>query len=197
MKKLLSAVIMLALVSGAAWASVPDPEYCEVLPGDEMAVPRLLGITKDAGGSPYWDLDIHVAAFGGVSLANVYVQVMINTDCDADLCTCSGLVLDGFTDANGDVSFEVRLGGCCEMTAAVIIMADDVPIRQYDFVVSPDITSAVGGGDCQVVLADFSAFGAGLGAGAAGCTDFTGSGNTVLGDFVVFGAGWGGSCTTD
>jgi hypothetical protein len=194
MKKLLSAMVALALISGAAWASVPDPDYCVVNPGDSMAFPRILGIPAAAGGAPYWNLDITVRAYGGINLANVFVEVVFDGSCGDPLCTCTGLSLTGYTNASGFLRLLVRLGGCCEATAAAIILADAVPIRSYEFVVSPDLTSPLGGGDCQVVLADFSAFGTGIGSGASGCTDFTGDNTTNLGDFVVFGGGWGKSC---
>ncbi len=192
MKKLLSAMVVLALVSGAAWASIPDPDYCTVQPGDAMAYPRILGVPATTGGSPYWDLNIHVAAFGGISLPNAYVEVIFDVSCE-DLCSCTGLDLNGYTNASGNISFQVKLGGCCEATAAAIILADSVPIRQYEFVVSPDLTSPLGGGDCNVALADFSTFGSHYG-GGGGCTDFNGDNLTGVGDLVVFGGGWGKNC---
>ena len=192
MKKLLSAMVVLALVSGAAWASIPDPDYCSVMPGDAMAYPRILGIPATAGGSPYWDLDIHVAAFGGISLPNAYVEVIFDGSCE-DLCSCTGLNLTGYTNATGNLSLTVKLGGCCNYTAAAIIQAEGVGIRVYDYVVSPDLTSALGGGDCNVALADFSTFGGAYG-GGGGCADFNGDNVTGVADFVVFGGGWTKNC---
>jgi len=192
MKKLLSAMIALALVSGAAWASIPDPDYCVVTPGDTMAYPRLLGVPAVTGGAPYWDLGITVKAFGGITLANVYVEVVFDVSCDG-LCSCTGLNLTGYTNASGYLGLQVRLGGCCQATAAAIILADAVPIRSYEYVVSADITSPLGGGDCTINLADFSNFGGAYG-GGGGCTDFNGDAATNVADFTVFGGGWGKSC---
>lgn len=196
MKTLLSVIIVLALVSSVAWASIPDPDYCVVLPGDLMANPRIVGIPAVVGGAPYWNLSIHVAAWGGSPIANSYVEIIFDVSCEG-LCSCTGLVLTGYTNASGDISLQVRLGGCCEATVAALILADNVPIRQYELVVSPDVTGPLGIGDCATFLDDFGAFGAIFGGGTAGCADYNGDDLIDLSDFTVFASAWGRSCPHD
>lgn len=192
MKKLLSAMIMLALI-GTAGANVPDPDYSEVLPQDNMDFPCLVGIPTTGAGSFYADIDVYVRAYGGIDLFNVYVEIVLAGHCSGSLCLCNDLVLTGYTDASGHVAFNTKLGGCCEGTGSAIILADAVSLRGYDYVKSPDWNGVEG--DCIVNLPDFTFFSAALSASASGCTDYTGDGVTSVPDFVVFGAGWGKSCT--
>lgn len=188
----LGAAVLWAIPSGA---SRTDPEACDVLPQDLMPCPRIVGIPTDGDDSPYNDIDITIRAYGGLPLPNVYVEIIFSGGCDDRLCYCDNLHLTGYTDQNGEISFNVTLGGCCELPVSAIVQADALPIRAYDFVVSPDISSATGSGDCQVSLVDFSLFGSGFLIGAAGCTDLTGSCTTTLDDFIVFGSAWGASCS--
>lgn len=201
MKKLLSAMIMLALVSSVGWASVPDPDYCEVNPQDGMLCPRLVAVPLCE--SSFSHIDVYVRAFGGVNIDNAYVEILINGGCP-EFCECDCLELTGYTDANGHVEFFVEMGGCCEMDAAACILADGVPIRQYNMIASPDVgdTPLPPNEDmCLIQLVDFTAFG--LNWGLPGCFDFDGQENvsgfpciTDLPDFTLFGLVWSRGCNS-
>ena len=190
MKKLLSTLIVLALATSVAWASVPDPDECVVMPCDDMACPRIVAVPQDEdGGSAYADLTVTVMGGPGLPLVGKDVEVWLNPAC-TNLFYCSTLVLTGVTDANGDVSFNLTFGGCCEEVASVIITADGVPIRQYDFISSPDNNGGIGDG--SVNLGDFITFG---GTWGSECTDLDGSCGASIGDFVTFGGSFTKSCT--
>ena len=192
MKKLLSALIMLALI-GTAGASIPDPDYSEVLPQDNMDLPRLVGIPSTGAGSFYADIDVYVRAYGGIDLFNVYVEIVLAGHCSGSLCLCNDLVLTGYTAANGHVDFNTKLGGCCEGAGSAIILADGISLRGYDYVVSPDWDGVTG--NCATNLPDFTFFSAALAAGATGCTDYNGDDVTGLPDFAIFGSAWARTCT--
>lgn len=193
MKKLLSAIIMLALVSSVGWASVPDPDYCVVSPQDAMDCPRIVGI-PDCNDPGDGHIQIYVRATGGIDIENCYVEIVFSPACEDTLCYCDCLDLTGYTDENGYIDFYFEMGGCCRGTAAACILADGVPIRQYDFVVSPD-HGANPPGRCEVGLSDLQVFGAAYGSTGASCTDYDGNCETGLGDFSIMARVYGFYCT--
>ena len=199
MKKLLGAMIMLALVGSAAWAGVPDPSFCEVSPMDDFTAPRLIAIPMD-GGSAYAGIDITVRStqFGSL-MANCLVQIVVDGHCDADMCLdCTGVVFEGLTAGDGTISFNFTAGGCCEYPTAAIIYAAGVPIRTYGFIASPDLYGGdPAGADCGTTLGEFATFGEAYATGAPGCTDYSGDGFTTLSDFAIFGEAYNQGCTTD
>jgi hypothetical protein len=125
-------------------------------------------------------------------IPDAFVQLIFDPTCNG-LCICESAVFEGYTNALGVAVLLMTLGGCCESPEAAVLYAVGVPIRMYDLVVSPDITSPSGGGDCVGDLADFSVFGGAYG-GGGGCTDFNGDNQTNVADFMVFGGCWGRSC---
>jgi hypothetical protein len=173
MKRVLILLAMFALLGANAWASVPDPDYCNV-----------------------HKLDIWVRAFGGDPIDNAYVEVIINGLCEG-LCICDCAVFTDYSDVTGHAEIWVKMGGCCNTASAVIIEADGVDIRAADWFVSPDYDGAVG--NCQVVLPDFIHFSNFYGqVGGVGCADYDGDGNCLLvGDFIIFGAAWGRVCVPE
>jgi hypothetical protein len=189
MKRLLSAVVMLALCSSVAYANVPDPTACEVTPLDGFQFQRMVVMADQPAPSNLADISVFVAATGGVALDNVFVEIFFAGECDASMCYCDGLVLSGYTDANGMIDFNLAAGGCCEVTTAARIVADGLPIRGYDVVVSADYNGA--SGDCAMGTDDFIAFGS-LGWAAQGnCYDTSGDGVINVTDFIGFGNVWG------
>lgn len=191
MKRALTLLALLALV-GTVSASVPDPDYCTVSPMDNMPVPRLIGIpagTAQAGAN----LTVHVAAFGGDPIPDALVEVYINGQCD-DLCLCTGVVLTGYTNAQGNVTINGRFGGCCTEPSSCIVIAEGTNIRDCDVIVSPDYDGAAG--NCATSGTDFVFFGQNWGvASGVVCADYTGDGACSGVDFVTFGAAWGLVCT--
>jgi len=192
MNKLLSAVVLLALVTSVGWADVPDPEYCQVLPVDGYDFQRLTGLPVEDGSS-YAEIDVYVRASGGVDIENAFVEIVFDPACDDALCMCTNFVTTGSTAANGLVEFNLKFGGCCEYPVAAIIWADGVQIRGYEVVVSPDrYGSPLGGANCATELDDFADFVNNR--DMPGCTDYTGDGTTNLADFAVFADAWGKTC---
>ena len=189
MKRLLSAVVMLALIGGMAYASVPDPTYCEVTPLDGFEYQRMVVIGDDPAPSALADITVVVKAYGGIPLDNRLVEITFNGDCDATMCYCTGLTLSGYTDANGSISFNLAASGCCETTTAGLIVADGLPIRGYDVIVSPDYDGATG--NCNMETGDFIAFGAQGWAGQMTCYDTSGDGVVDITDFIAFASAWG------
>jgi len=184
---------MLALASSVAYANVPDPTACTVLPLDTFTNQRMVVIGDVPAPSALADIDIFVAATGGIGLGNRYVEVFIAGECDATMCYCDGLVLSGYTsdspDPVGYISFNLAASGCCEVTTAGRIVADGLPIRGYDIIVSPDYNGATG--DCNMFTDDFVAFGAQGWAGQHTCYDTSGDGFVGVADFIAFGSAWG------
>ena len=200
MKRLLSALVLLALAGGVAAAGVPDPNNSLVLPPDGALQPRILGILDERPAGvhnphPFANLTITIRNFANVPINGVYVVVELNSECDAPLCVCDMADLTGYTNASGQVVINVGLGGCCHVDggAAAAIYADGVVIRSYDYVVSPDWNEALG--NCVMGLDDFTIFGNYWVSGAGGCTDYDGNGATGIVDFSIFGQGWRQGCT--
>ncbi len=184
MKKLLSALVLLALVSSVASANVPDPDFCIVEPADLMIEPRLICVPDDAG-NVYADLHIVVKGDAVMPLGDKFVEVWLNPDC-TNLFMCDDLVLTGTTDSStGVLDLNLNMGGCCSMTSAAIIIADGVPIRAYDIIASTDNNGGLGDGSTG--LTDFVTFGQTWG---PGCTDLDGSSDANIPDFVAFGAAY-------
>jgi hypothetical protein len=189
------AVIGLVLTVGIANATVPDPDLCSVLPCDTYGVP--------AGSAPgifmYPDpvpdglakFTVNVRNADDDPIPDAFVEILIGVPGNHHLCP--DVVLTGTTDANGDVDFNISAGGCTIGANAVIIRANGVDIRDYDYLKSADFSPV----DGQTELADFIAFGTQYASSAPGCTDFFNDGTTELTDFVAFGEAWGRACPVD
>ncbi len=202
MKRLLSALAMIALVGGVASASVPYANDCIVSPADGMLSPRINGVLDNPTPSGYADLTVTVKAAGGYPINNCYVEVVLNADClvpsgpfqgQPTYCMCDGVTLTGYTNASGQVTINLGYGGCCNMGAAVNIKADGVLIRSFDWFVSPDFDGAKG--DCVMGLEDFTVFGNAWPGASPGCTDYDGNESTDVVDFTIFGGSWLQYCT--
>lgn len=194
MKRVLILLAMFALLGANAWASVPDPDYCNVFPMDDMVIAKVIGVPDEP------DLDVHkmdiwVRAFGGDPIDNAFVEVILNGLCDG-LCICDAAVFTDYTDATGHAEVWMKTGGCCNTTSAVIVEAEGVDIRAADWHVSPDYNGAEG--DCAVLLPDFIYFGNYWGqASGVDCADYDGNGDCMIGDFIIFGAAWGRACVPE
>jgi hypothetical protein len=198
MRIFLITLVGLALLCGGAYASVPDPDLCTVLPGDNMPAPRMLGIPATTGVTAA-NLDITVRASDGTNISNALVEVVLLPACaigsTSPLCVCSNIVLSGYTSTLGFVRLNMKFGGCCTQPSSCIILADGTPIRGYDKVVSPDYNGLEG--NCAVQLSDFVYFANGYGQSGAVCRNFSGDATETCGlpDFVTFAAAYGKSCS--
>jgi hypothetical protein len=187
-------LIALALSGGVAAADVPDPSQCSVFPPDLQACPRTTGFPNEPAPHPSANLDITVRNFAAQPIQGAYVEVVIHPVCTG-ICICSTANHTGYTNAEGEVVINLGYGGCCHIVGApaVVIYADGIPIRAFDYAVSPDWNGVTG--DCQMALDDFILFGNVWVSGAGGCTDFDGSCVTDIADFTMFGQAWSQGCT--
>jgi len=194
MRSVLMALVALALLGLNASASVPDPDYCTVLPQDNWVYPKLVGVPQDGALRADGDITVHVAAYGGVAIGNCEVLVVINSECEAVTSECDSWDNPGYTDGTtGNLTMNLRFGGCCEMDAAATIYADGTPIRTYAIINSPD-WNGLNGGDGQVLLEDFGQFARSYG-GTNPCADYQqGDNNVLLEDFGFFARHYGDQC---
>ena len=186
--RLVLAVFGLAILVGAAGATIPDPDLCSADPCDELG--GVLVCPNSPSAPAFSQFTVNVRNGDNEAIPDAFVELVFGTP--GNHCFCGGATLTGTTDAAGNVSFNVAAGGCTEGAGAIRIVANSVEIRSYGFVKSPDWD---GSSDCAVVLSDFIAFGGAYSVpGTPGCHDYDDSGSTDLGDFIVFGAGWGHVC---
>jgi hypothetical protein len=182
----LAVVIGLVFAAGAANATIPDPDLCTVDPCDSF-----LGVVTYpdplAGGSA--EFTVNVRNGDNDPIPNAFVEVVFLVQ--ANHVFCGDVVLDGNTDALGNVVFNISAGGCTDGVDAVQIIANGTPLRTYANAKSADWDSTTDG---IVGLSDFIFFGGNYDPGIAGCTDLFNSGGTGLDDFIGFGEAWGRQC---
>ncbi len=167
----------------------PDPEFCTVMPQDTFQRPRVVG-APTAGGVT---MVVTVLDGSGTPIPNAFVELLFHPGC-TDFCLCLSAVLQGYTNAQGVIELTIALGGCCQQPEAAVLLAEGWPIRAYDTVTSPDLSSPTGSGDCLTNMVDFSIFGSSYGGTTGGCCDYSGDGATNVADLVFFGGTWGRSC---
>jgi len=131
-------------------------------------------------------------------LPNILVEVIVKGQVTGQIRLCAGAILSGRTNANGDIMFNIPGGGCSKVVNALEIRANNVVIRSYDVVVSPDYNGSdnvgqAGRSDLQVGLTDFVAFVAAY-SGGPSCHDYNNDGLTSLIDFTLFGLLYGVRC---
>ncbi len=186
MRKVVLAVIVLSM--GIAGATVPDPANCSVTPCDTFNGVIISPFSGTAPSSIMFTANVRNN--NNDPIPNAFVELIFGTP--GNHFFCASAVLTGTTNANGDVSFAVAAGGCTMGANAITIRANNVPIRTYVNVKSPDYDGVAGNG--AVVLADFTVFGNAYVTGAPGCTDYYNDGATGLGDFTAFGSCWARTC---
>lgn len=187
MRNVVLAVVGLVLTCGIANATVPDPELCAVTPCDTFD--GVVTCPYDGVAPSATDFTVNVRNADNDPIPNAFVEIIFGTPGNHYLCPA--VVLSGTTDTDGNVDFNVAAGGCTEGGAAIKIRANNVDIRTWMYVKSPDYDGSANG---AVELTDFTFFGAALVASAPGCTDYYNDGATGLPDFTTFGECWGKSC---
>jgi hypothetical protein len=177
-----------------ASATVPDPDLCSVLPCDTFgspagAAPGMVVYPEPiVGGTAAFTVNVRNA--DNDPIPDAFVELIFGTP--ANHYMCPDLVLTGTTDLNGNVDFNLSMGGCTISPNAVKVRANGLDIRTYENVKSMDYA---GGSDGKVDLGDFIGFGADFSAGAPGCYDFFNDGTTGLEEFIAVGEGWAHDCT--
>lgn len=181
MKKLLSALFLLALCSSLAMATVPDPTKCTVTPdlnGGCLIAPGTLSGTV---------LSINVRNSSNNPIPNAVVQVVFNAAIDI----CATANHNATTDANGNCTVALRGGGCVNAATpgACVVIANGIEIKNYNKVKSPDNashTTSVPSG--TVTVADLPFFADEFkGVAAAACHDYTNDNAVTTADLPFFG----------
>ena len=201
MKKLLSALFLLALCSTLAGASVPDQANCTVAPlmGNPL-VPSSQVAFLAPGPINGTTITITVRNNANQPIGNASVVVTFNSE----IRVCSNAVHSGLTSnvtgpLKGTCVITLKGGGCQTATAgACIITANGVEIRNLYNVRSPDNeahTQSLPNG--AVNTQDLAAFGSEFVVGPAACHDYDLIGGCNTQDLALFGNGFslGGSCT--
>jgi hypothetical protein len=169
-------------------SDIPNPDYCSVVPCDQMF--GILTAPHTGNGPEATRFVVTVMYDAETPIPNAFVEIIVEQPGDHHFCP--GARLTGITDAQGQVTFNLAMGGCTLADHAVWIRANNVDIRIYQRLLSPDYD---GQADGMVVLSDFTVFGAAFVAGTGGCTDYYHDGTTGIDDFTGFAACWARSCS--
>lgn len=202
MKKLLSALFLLALCSTLAGASVPDPLNCTVAPlMGNPSVPASQVAFLSPGPINGTSITVTVRNNANQPIGNASVVVTFNSE----IGICSNAVHSGTTSnvtgpLKGTVVITLKGGGCQTATAgACIITANGQEIRNLYNVRSPDNeghTTSIPDG--RVNTQDLSAFGDEYVNGPAGqCHDYDIQNGCNTQDLGLFGDAYalGTTCT--
>jgi hypothetical protein len=180
MKKVLCSLVGLALSGSVALAEVPDPQFCEVVPADNLG--GLVLCPDVPAPIPSTINTITVRNSSNNPIANASVVVTIA----ASHFICGSTVLTGTTDGAGEVVITLGGGGCSHnVPLSGLVKAQGVTIRDFSNVKSPDYDGA--SGDGLVNLTDLVPFSAEFTDAAPNeCHDYDNNGDTALPDLVIF-----------
>jgi hypothetical protein len=189
MKKLLSALFVLALCSSVAFATVPDPSKCTVVPADALNGVVLCPDSPSAIAATNYTITVKNTSGNPISGASVVIEFPAPTN----IRFCTTAVNTGTTNASGVCVITLRGGGCQRTsgsTYAAVVKANGVVLRSYYNAKSPDYDGV--GPNGLVNLSDLLAF-----RGAVGCHDYDNSGTMTLSDTLIFAPGYSPahSCT--
>lgn len=186
MKKLLSALFVLALCSSVAMASVPDPSNCEVtniINNGVLVVPDQSGVS-----GPYGPTILGVTVRNSAN--NPIPNAIVEVDLHSNIALCSSFVNTATTNANGFAQITLAAAGCVHNTAsAAVIRANGLIIRTVANVKSP----ANGQPDANLPLNEVGLAAAVVFSDAFNgvspqfqCMDMTNSGECGIGDAIFF-----------
>jgi hypothetical protein len=180
MKKVILALMGVALCGSVALADVPNPSFCSVSPGDALNGAYL--VPQSGAFVSLSENLVFVANSAGDPIAGstvVFEFTALNNLCPSGVFT-------GVTDVNGEVTITLSGGGCAHMVVnGAVVKASGVTIRDYQFAKSSDYDGASGNG--TVELPDLIKFSNEfLGVDANECHDYTNDGNTGIEDLIPF-----------
>jgi hypothetical protein len=183
MKKLLSALFVLALCSSVAMATVPDPSNCEVTPDLNNGVlicpdnPALLNGTT-------YTITVRNADNNPIPNAAVVFELDVNVG------ICTTFVDNATTDANGVATIILRGAGCISNQAnAAVVKANGIIIKSFNNVKSPangapDFNAPLEAVDTSALVAFADTFN---GIAFGDCHDYDNTGTCDAGDLPFFG----------
>jgi hypothetical protein len=194
MRSAVLAVVVGLISLGIANATIPEPGLCTVLPCDTFgggATPGMVTCPNN-GTNPVAAANFTVHAVNGQGnvIPGAFVEIIFGTPGNHHFCP--NATLTGTTDALGDKTFNLSMGGCTIGAGAVQIKVNNTPIRTWTTVKAADWNGAASDG--AVALADFVYFAGRYNAGSPGCTDYFNSSVTDLPDFVFFAACYAHAC---
>lgn len=169
MKKLLSALFVLALCSSVAFATVPDPANCSVSPGD--ALNGLVIAPNSPAPIPATVYTVTVRNANNDPIPNASVVFEFGVD----IVICTTAQHSGTADGNGVAVITLSGGGCGDG----VVKANGIQIRSYSNVKSPDFDGAAGNG--LVNLSDLVFF-----QSDDTCHDYDNDNDVDLADLVIF-----------
>ncbi len=184
MKKLLSALFVLALCSSVAMASVPDPSNCTVTPDLNN------GVVVCPDGNFPTPLPASVMTVTVRNSANNPIEgATVEVDLHSSIALCTSFVNNAITNASGVAQITLAAAGCVHnVQNAVIVRANGIIIRTFTYVKSPANGSA--SDNLPLPLIDGSAF-VPFAASFNGvepnfvCMDFDNDGSCDGGDLVI------------
>jgi hypothetical protein len=188
MRNAVLAVVAVVLSFGVANATVPNPDLCSVDPCDNLNGMIICPYTTV--GIANAEFTVNVRNNDNLPIPGAFVEIEFLLPGNQWFCT--NAVTTGMTDAAGNVTFNISAGGCVDGVEAVKVWANNVRLRTYNYVKSPDYDGATGDGD--VGITDLSFFGVQFVNAAPGCTDYDNTGATGLTDLTTFGQGWAHHC---
>jgi len=180
MKKLLSALVLLALCSGFAMADVPEPGLCNVNPSDGIHGV----IVCPAAPTPLTE------TINTVTVRNLQNQVIANANVvflfGAAVNVCPSAVHTATTNTSGVCTITLSGGGCLMGAGACTVKANGVTIREFTNVKSPDWDTFAG--NRQVGAPDYAQFAPRFNQGSTvdPCFDYDNTGNVGASDFSIF-----------
>jgi len=152
MKKLLSALFVLALCSSVVFATVPDPTKCSVAPGDALNGLVTAPDSPAPISATLYTITVRNAANNPIPNASVVIEFPAPTN----IRNCTTANNTATTNAQGVANITLRGGGCKISAGAGLVKANGVVIRTYNNVKSPDWDGAAASG--AMTLADLLAF---------------------------------------
>jgi hypothetical protein len=174
MKKVLSALFVLALCSSAALANVPEPTNCEVVPADALNGVVLAPDSPSPIAASIYTVTVRNLDNNPIQNATVVFEF------GAGIEFCTTADNDAVTNSLGQCTITLRGGGCINnLAGAVTVKANGVPIRNYVNAKSPDFDGAAPNG--SVNLADLITFRTGN-----LCHDYDNNGSVNLADLITF-----------
>lgn len=186
MKKLLSALFVLALCSSVAFATVPDPSKCSVVPADALNGVVVCPDSPSPTNATKYTVTVKNSAGNPINGASVAVEYPVPTN----IKNCTSAVNTGTTTTSGQVVLTLR-GGGCQVTSgavyAVLFKANGVVIRSYYNAKSPDFDGS--GPNGSVNLQDLLQFVANF--TTPGCHDYDNTGSMSLSDTLIFAPAYG------
>jgi len=178
MKKLLSALFVLALCSSVAFATVPDPSKCSVTPADALLGVVLCPDSPAPINATIYTITVKNSAGNPIQNASVAIEFPVPTN----IKNCTTANNNGTTNTSGIANITLRGGGCQRTSGAVyavLVKANGVVIRSYYNAKSPDYDGV--GPNGLVNLQDLLAF-----RGAVGCHDYNNDNAMNLSDTLIF-----------